>query len=138
MLIHDDIYSWKGWGGRLKLGKGSCRLRIYDLKQGGAKGLAHLRPIIVVVSDIPEGRMSVRSCAGHIATSVTRDFNIDPHRMMWVEHYPESTYGIGGKHLIPEKCELVEFVWHEDKAIHPKWRTLNPEMLKTIKEMIQV
>jgi len=136
MLIHDDIYSWEGWGGKLKLGSGSCRLRIYDLKKGGAAGLAHLRPIIIVVSDIPESRMSVRSCAGHIATSVTRDFRIDPHRMLWIEHYPTKVYGQDGKHVIPERYDIIEFVWHENKAIHPKWRPLNQQLLEIIKDLM--
>jgi hypothetical protein len=136
MMIHDDIYSWQGWGGKLKLGSGSCRLRIFDLKKGDASGLAHLRPIIVVVSDIPEGRMSVRSCSGHIATNVTRDFKIDPHRMVWVEYYPEKRYGVNDERVIPEQFQNVEFVWHEDKAINPKWRPLNPLMVDIIKPLL--
>ena len=59
MLIHDDICSWEGFGGKLRLGSGKCRLQIFDLTAGGKKGLAHLKPIIVVVSDIPESKMSV-------------------------------------------------------------------------------
>ncbi|MEE9536795.1 MAG: hypothetical protein V3V51_05065, partial [Desulfobacterales bacterium] len=61
MTIYDDIFSWEGWGGQLRLASGKCRLRIYDLEQEKAGSLSHLRPIIVVVSDIPESRMSVRS-----------------------------------------------------------------------------
>jgi hypothetical protein len=68
MVVYDEIYSWQGWGGKLKLGSGSCRLRIYDLERGIAKGLSHLRPIIIIVSDVPQSRMSIKSCAGHIAT----------------------------------------------------------------------
>ncbi|MCP4346637.1 MAG: hypothetical protein GY795_14065 [Desulfobacterales bacterium] len=137
MLIHDDTYSWEGWGGKLRLGSGSCRLRIYDLKKGSKKGLSYLRPIIIIVSDVQGSRMSVKSCAGHIATCVTKDFNIDPHRMFWVEHYPEKTYGVLGRHTIPERYESVEFVWHEDKAIKPKWRTLNPTMRNVVKQLTE-
>lgn len=136
MLIHDDIYSWEGFGGKLRLGSGSCRLRIYDLKKGYTQGLAHLRPFIVVVSDIPDCKMSVKSCAGHIATCVTKDFSIDPHRMFWVEYYPEKTYGKENVHIIPERFESVDFVWHEEKAIHPKWTPLNPAMLSLVKELM--
>ncbi len=137
MLTYDDTYHWKGWGGRMKLGSGRCKLRIFDLSKGSAKGVAHLRPIIVVVSDIPGGRMTIRSCAGHIATNVTKDFSIKPNRMVWIEHYPEKIYGIHGKHLIPEKFETVDFVWHEDKAIKPKWRPLNPNMRDIVKEQME-
>lgn len=136
MIIHDDIYSWKGWGGKLRLASGKCRLLICDLRKGSTK-VAHLKPVIIIVSDVPESNMSIRSCAAHIATSVTKDFNINPHRMLWVEYYPEKTYGIGDTHLIPERYDTVEFVWHEDKAIKPEWRPLNPNMLETAKKLVQ-
>ena len=67
MLIHDDIYHWEGWGGKLRLASGCCRLRIFDLKKGHSGGIAHLRPVIVLISDIPESRMSVKTVAEQIA-----------------------------------------------------------------------
>lgn len=135
MLIHDDIFSWSGWGGRLKLGSGRCRLRIYDLKEGDKKGLMHLRSIIVVISDVPGSNMSVKSCTSHIATLVAKEFNIDPHRMLWIEYYPENRYGVDEIKVIPERFDAVEFTWHEDKAIKPKWRALKPPLLDQIKKL---
>lgn len=138
MLIHDDIYSWEGWGGKLKLGSGSCRLRIYDLTKGNTKkGLAHIRPVIVIVSDIPESKISVKSCVSHVATCVVRDFRIDRHRTLWVEYYPASTYGMNDELMIPERFDTVEFEWHDDSAMHPKWRPLNPQMAENLKNMIE-
>ncbi len=141
MLIYDDIYSWEGWGGKLRLASGKCRLRIYDLKKGDSKGLDYLRPIIVVVSDIPESEVplkvvSVRSCIGHIATKVAQEFNIDPHRMLFIEYCPAETYGEKKKHIIPERYEAVEFTWYGDKAMQPKWRPLKPPMLDIIKKLM--
>ena len=137
MLIHDDTFFWSGWGGKLSLGSGKCRLRIYDLKKGDEKGLTHLRPIIVVVSDIPESAASVRSCTSHVATMVAKEFNIDPHRMLFIEYYPERTYGANDVHVIPEKFDAVEFTWHKDKAIQPKWRSLEPPMLDKIRNLMK-
>ncbi|MBU1183147.1 MAG: hypothetical protein KKE00_05635 [Proteobacteria bacterium] len=137
MLVRDIIYSWKGWGGKLRLGSGMCRLRIYDFSKGDSKGIAHLRPIIAVVSDVPESKMSIRSCAGHIATMVSRDFHIDAHRMLWIEHYPVKTYGEKNERVIPESFEAVDFEWHEDNAIKPKWRTLKPPLLDEIANMVK-
>jgi hypothetical protein len=137
MLIYDDIYAWSGWGGKLKLGSGKCRLRIYDLKKGNKRDLMHLRPIIVVVSDVKDSNISVRSCSGHIATLVTKAFNIDPLRMLWVEYYPEHKYGAGDTHFIPEKLDAVEFSWYGDKAIQPKYRPLVPPLLDEIKKLIR-
>ena len=53
MLIYDDIYHWKGWGGKLGLASGSCRLRIFDQKREQPKDLVMLRPVVVIVSDVP-------------------------------------------------------------------------------------
>jgi hypothetical protein len=136
MLIHDDIFSWRGWGGKLMLGSGKCRLRIYDLTKDDKKSLMHLRPIIVVISDVPGSKMSLRAATSHIVTLVAKEFNLDPHRMLWIEYYPENKCGIGGKHVIPEKFDAVEFTWHEDKAIQPKWRTLKPPLLDEIKKLV--
>jgi len=138
MLIYDDIYSWEGWGGTLRLASGKCRLRIYDLKGKNGNGLAHLRPMIVIASDDPGSPMSVRSCCGHIATCVTREFNIKPHRMMFIEYYPQTEYGEKREHIIEEKYDLVEFNWLKEGAIEPKWRTLKPPMLDVIKKMIEM
>jgi len=136
MLVHDGIYAWEGFGGKLRLASGRCRLRIYDLTRDAAGGPAHLRPLIVIVSDVPESRMSVRSCAGHIATSVARDFKIDPHRMMYIEHVPASVYGEHQERIIPEKYEAVDFNWTEGGAIQPKWRTLQPPLVDVIRQMV--
>lgn len=136
MLIHDGTYSWEGFGGKLKLASGRCRLRLYDLSREPSGGMAHLRPFIAIVSDLPESRMSVRSCAGHVATSVARDFQIDPQRMLYIEYYPESIYGEHGERAIPEKYEAVDFNWTEGGAIQPRWRTLQTPLLDAIRRMI--
>ena len=137
MLIYDDIYSWEGWGGALRLASGKCRLRIFDLKDNDTNSLAHLRPIIVIASDVPESKMSVRACSGHIATSVAESFNIQPNRMLFVEYYPAVTYGENDKHRIPERFDAVHFTWHEGKALHPKWRPLQPKMRDLIKTLME-
>lgn len=133
MLIYDDNFSWEGWGGQLRLASGECRLRIYDMQKEKADGPAYLRPIIVIVSDIPESRMSVRSCTGHIATNVARQFKIEPDRMLYIEHYPETAYGEHSEHIIPEKYDVVDFTWHEGRAIEPKWRPLKAPLLDMVK-----
>ena len=100
MIIYDDIFSWEGFGGELRLGSGKCRLRIFDLKKSNGKRLDYIRPIIVVVSDIPGNTLTIKSCSGHIATKVTREFNIDPSRMLYVEYFPAVIYGEKNEKLI--------------------------------------
>ncbi len=137
MLIHDDTFFWDGFGGRLRLASGKCRLRIFDMTLNHTRSLTVLRPIIVIVSDIAGQKVSIRSCAGHIATLVTKQFDIDYSRMLWIEHYPASKYGAKKTHTIPERFDIVEFVWHEDRAIQPRWRPMNSPMLDTIRKLIQ-
>ena len=136
MLIYDDIFSWKGWGGKLHLASGKCKLRIYDQRQDKAGDPELLRPIVVISKDIGKESVSIRSCSGHIATQVTHQFKIDHRRMLWVEYYAASQYGIGKVHRIPERFDVVEFQWHEGKAIEPRWRPISPRMLDTIKKMV--
>ena len=136
MLIHDDIFEWEGFGGKLRIGAGKCRLRIYDLQQQRQKKLAHLKSTLVVVSDIPESRMSVKSCISHIATRVAAVFDIAPPRMLFIEHYPQVIYGPDNDKEIPERYDLVDFEWRADKALHPSWRALKPPLLDTVQELL--
>jgi hypothetical protein len=136
MLIYDGVYAWKGFGGLLKLASGQCRLRLYDLSRDPRRVAAILRPFIAIVSDVPESRMSVRSCTGHVATSVARDFKIDPQRMLYIEYYPESVYGEHQDRVIPERYEAVDFNWTEGGAIQPRWRTLKPPLLDAIQRLL--
>ena len=137
MLIYDDIFTWEGWGGKLRLASGQCRLRIFDLEKSQHKGLTHVRPIVAIVADVPESRMSVRSCSGHIATMVTQTFGIAPTHMLFVEHYPAVIYGKKGDKVIPERFDAVAFKWYGDKAFQPKWRTLNPPIRDILKKMLE-
>ena len=132
MLIYDDIFNWKGFGGKLKLASGKCRLKIYDLSRDQTDGLVHLKPIVVIAIDHPESKMSVRSCASHIATMVSQKFHVAPSRMQFVEYYPRKIYGKDGKNFIPEIFEAVDFTWKEDLAIHPRLRPPSPPLLKCL------
>ncbi|GBC63541.1 hypothetical protein DENIS_4539 [Desulfonema ishimotonii] len=139
MLIHDDLYTWDGWGGKLKLGSGECRLRIYDLTKGDTRAVPHLKPIVVIVSDVPDpenriNKMTVRSCAGHIATHVVRDFDIDPNRMIWVEDYSCAADDDDCRESA-DQFQQVEFSWHEPGAIHPAWKTLKPPLLDLVRAL---
>ncbi len=137
MLIHNDIFYYKGFGGKLNLASGTCRLRIFDQRKEESGGLILLRPMIVIVSDVPGNDVSIRSCAGHIATMVTKEFAIKPQRMMWIEYFPAQEYGKDKVRTIPERYDVVEFSWKENKAIEPKWRTLKPPMLDLVKELMK-
>lgn len=135
MLLYDSIYNWDGFGGRLKLASGKCVLRLYDMTRGDDANLARLKPFIALTTDHPDSAMSIKSCAGHIATCLVKDFGINPARMAYIEYYPAVTYGENKQHTIAERFESLEFVWCEGKALHPKWRHLPETMLGQIKPL---
>ena len=141
MLIHDDLFSWEGFGGVLELAKGTCRLRIFDLAKDKANRVAHLKPILVVVSDLPQQgsslkRVSVRSCCSHVASRVVQTFQFDPQRVVFIEYTPKSIYGDKGQHHVPEKYDVMTFVWHDDTALHPKWRPLDQPLLDLVSALM--
>jgi hypothetical protein len=141
MVIFDDIFEWEGWGGKLRLARGKCRLRIFDLNQGPHRGIVHLRPIVVVASDLPRegmqmGEVSVRSASSHIATVVCRRFGIAPARMQFVEYTPAETYGQNNEYVIQAGFDAVTFTWKDDLALFPKSQPLDPPLLDIVRELI--
>ena len=135
-LIFKDVFVWEGWGGKLRLASGKCRLWIFDLNLGELSSMAHLRPIIIVATDVVDSPMSIRSCAGHIVTSVKDRFELKPQRLQYVEYYPAVTYGADDANYIPERFEMVDFSWIEGKAIKPVWKPLAPPLLDTLKNLM--
>lgn len=139
VLIYDDVYRWQGWGGQLRLGSGRCRLRIFDLRHGQSRATAHLKPIIAVVSDLPKEKindMSVRSCTSHIASCVVRDFGLEPQRMLWIEYDPPRTFGREGERRIEASLTAVDFAWHDNMAIEPRWRSLQSPLSDTVLDLL--
>ncbi len=140
MLLFDDIFTWEGFGGRFRIGAGKCRLRIFDLSKGPTektRHLSHLRPFLIVASDVAESRMTVKSCVSHLATSVIKQFGMEPQRTIFVEYYPQQRYGPQNENIIAERFEAVDFEWHEGKALYPRWRLLKPPLLGVVKETLK-
>lgn len=138
MRIFDGIYEWSGWGGRLSLAGGRCRLRIYDLQKAGLQKVAFLRPMVAVAADDPKSPISVKSCISHIATRIVADFNIAPRRLTMVEYYPSQTDGSAGRCPPPEKFEAVDFTWHQDKALYPRWRLLDARQAAVLRALMGI
>lgn len=142
MVVFDDIFAWEGWGGRLKLAKGRCRLWIFDLNRSGRKDVLRLRPMMVVASDLPregmmKGDVSVRSAASHIATVVSRQFGIDPQRMQFVEYTPRETYGRHNEYVIEAGYDAVEFTWQDGLALFPRIKPLDPDLVVILRECLE-
>jgi len=135
MIIHDGIFEWEGFGGRLRLGHGRCRLRIVDLDRDDDRA-TFLKPMIAVISEVADSPMSAKSSIGHIATCVSREFAIPPARMVVVEYAPPTRYGKESQHEIASRYEMVEFSWYDGKAIEPRWRPLPPQLQEQITQQL--
>jgi hypothetical protein len=136
MIIYNDIYSWEGLGRRFGLAVGKIRLRIFNLDEGDNADILHLRPIIVVVSDVPGEKISVKGWAGPLASYIVNTFDINHHRMLWVEYYPAVEYGKRKIKHIQEKFEAVDFDWEAGRAVRPRWRDLTAPLLDTVRELV--
>lgn len=142
MFIFDGIYTWEGWGGKLKLASGKCRMWIVDLNRLDDSRILHMKPFLVVVSDLPREGMSkrevtVRSACGHIATRLVDDYGIDPSRMLFVEYFPERTYGKNPPKTIPAVLDAVEFRWQERLALDPKRHPIEEPLRGLIRSLIE-
>jgi len=140
--IFDDVLHWEGYGGKFNLAAGRCRLRLFDLSKEENRAVAHFKPIIAVVSDLPGDnptemkKVSVRACISHVATTIVHRFKLDPKRIVLVEYYPTVAYGQRSENVIPEKIDLVDLKWRGDKALFPNWRPLSSPLLEKVRELI--
>jgi hypothetical protein len=135
MLIYYGDYHWEGWGGKLRLGHGKCRLSIFDLNREFS-GILHLKSFMAVVSDLADSPTTVKNNTGHIATGVIAKFHIEPSRLIWIEYYPEKRFGLNKQMVIPERFDETEFTWIDNRAIHPRWKPLKEAYLEILRNLV--
>ncbi|HPA14797.1 MAG TPA: hypothetical protein PKV75_05925 [Desulfobacterales bacterium] len=109
-------------------------MRIYDIKKTSNEKLSCLRPTVVVVTDIPGSELKIREYTDLVATWATKEFRIDPHRMLWIEYNPSKAEPLSP--ATRETYHAVDFSWSEGKATQPKRRPLRQPMLDTIKKLL--
>lgn len=75
---------------------------------------------VLVVSEARDNEgMSVTNAADLIATLVAKQLRLDPHRVLWVEHYP--VLYKADQEIHEETFDLVTFEWVEQQAGFPRW-----------------
>lgn len=95
-----------------------CQIDIHALSDGR---------IAVICSELEDNPGScVTACAADLAGLVCRDRNIDPAKLVWIEHNPERGQG---DNRIPETWELVTFSTDLDSSgqirySDPAWRLM--------------
>lgn len=87
MILHDTIYEWDGKnrdGERpVAWSPGAYRIRIVDLT-GDRPDLLHLKSRAVICCNQGKGT-SIRNCIQNFAKNVSKRFDLDVSRVLWVE-----------------------------------------------------
>jgi hypothetical protein len=129
MLIYDDIYTWEGpdFNDRA-IWLLSCHLWMIDLSLSNPNVL-HLRPKIVVASDVNEGPKR-KICAETLGKQIYKEFDLDIKRTLWVEYDPS----------IPTKmaAALMKPQYHDGREIiySIQWRKLMTSEKEIIRRFI--
>jgi len=87
LILHDTIYEWDGKSidGEKPVAwwPGSYRIRIVDLT-ADSPGLIHLKSRAVICRNLDKGT-SIRNCIQNFAQKVSKKFNFDMTKALWVE-----------------------------------------------------
>lgn len=73
---------------------------------------------IIVVTELEENTgTSITNMAESLATKVCNSLRIDPDKLIWIEHYPES-FGLR------KPYSVVSFDYVQGKFHNPKWKDI--------------
>lgn len=110
------IYDLKGF---LGLGN-SYRLRIFRTPEKDVV-------IATELKDAPE--KSTSNAADKLATKVINEFEINPNRLFWIEHYPTLHFD---KSIKKEHFDSVTLQWNGKKFSNPEWKRIQKEEVETL------
>ena len=87
MIVYEGDYSWQGNAVRkerpISWWASTYHLKIVDLGRR-ADGVVYLKPVIVKIHDTGRGA-SVVNCLPELAKRICAEFELDIHRVLWVE-----------------------------------------------------
>ena len=132
MIVYDGIYrlpneSDQGFKPRSQWGYAwQVRIINLDLSQPTVE---HIRPMIVAVNQTGS-KPCLTSCAESIGKKISRDFNLDISRVLWVEHFPNNLKQWYVAAFKPK------FNFGTDINYHIQWRPIRPKEIDIIKPFI--
>lgn len=111
MKIVDDVFDYRDPSyGR----DSSCRLRVYEMNK-----VDMFEYNVVIATEISRNPgPSVTNTAEAWAAEVCTEYELDPKRTYFVEHYDHRT----NVDRDQETYDFIEFTWRGDRAESPKWR----------------
>jgi len=126
-IIFDNVFMWHGFALDFEKDEAPdscCRLQIIDFDSSGSSN--PLFRWAVIVSDLKEhtGGILISNCAEGLFKRISENFDLDPRRLIWIEHYPG---------------ESMEWVRLEKTTLNsgritrkPKRRPINSQLVKII------
>ena len=84
---------------------------------------------LVIASEIHDNTgASITNTAEYVAIQVCEAYEINPKKLIWIEHYSDNSY-ISGRSR--EDFDLVKFKYDSDKKFHdPQWMPLSQEEIE--------
>lgn len=80
--------------------------------------------IVVIATELPDNPgTSITNMAEHLATAICQNLGIDPHRLVWIEHYPARPGRDATWDLVTFKLQPEGFLrrW---RLCRPQWRPM--------------
>ena len=107
-----EIFKFEGFHGTSAI----CGLQVYDRLSDNR--------VVVVVTELEENKgTSITNAAETLATQVCRARKISPHRLVWIEHYPQR--GSALRPLEPTWDILTfEWDWKRMEFAEARWKPL--------------
>jgi hypothetical protein len=102
-MIEEYIYAFTAPNGV----PSKCRIRTYL-----AQDRFHSGDLVIICSQLADDEaagMSITNAAEHIATGVMDRHQVQPMRMVWIEHYPAHGTKRGDTYRFPETLDRVTF-----------------------------
>jgi hypothetical protein len=132
MIIYDGIYrmpdeTTQGFQPRSQWAY-AWQVRIINLNLSQTT-VEHLRSRIVVVNQTGS-KTCLTSCTESIGKKISRDFDLDVSRVLWVEHFPNNQKQWLVAAFKPKSSFGPDFTYHI------QWRPIRPNEIDLIKPFI--
>ena len=132
MIIYDEIYRMPDKASQDFKPKShwtySWQVRIIDLGLSQST-VEHLRSKIVVFNQTGS-KICLTSCAESIGKKVSRDFDLDVSRLLWVEQFPNNQKQWLVAVFTPKSSLGPDLIYHI------QWRPIRPNEIDLIKPFI--
>ena len=134
MSIYNNTYNYRIPGHNID---SQCWLLIPSLDSTPAISEAISYGIKVIVSELPDNPgMSICNAFEVLAHKICLEFEIDPRRLIYIEHWDKWTAAEGGYDREKEEYSLIKFEIIDNRPRYPGWRYLEEIEVYLIKQFL--